>query len=55
MPTWRDWIAKEVNFLGKKEDFINTHYIKTYNTLINKDKLISYIQKKSAHSAQYRL
>lgn len=45
MPTWRDWIAKEVNFLGKKEDFINTNYFKTYNSLINNDKLISYIEK----------
>lgn len=45
MPTWRDWLAKDVNFLGKSEDFINTNYFKKFNSLINNEKLIDYIEK----------
>lgn len=45
MPTWREWLAKDVNILGKKEKFTNTNYFKRYNSLINNEKLIEYIEK----------
>ena len=46
MPTWRSWLARETNFIGKnKEKFENTVYFKTLNSLINNKKLINFLEK----------
>ncbi len=45
MPTWRNWIGREVNALNKSIEFTETLYFKTYFSLINNKKLISYLEK----------
>lgn len=47
MPTWRNWLARETNFLyNQKEEFTDTIYFKTYNSLINNEQLIKYLEEK---------
>lgn len=45
MPTWRNWLARETNFISKnKEKFEDTLYYKTYNNLLNNEVLIKYLE-----------
>lgn len=45
MPTWREWIGMETNFLNQSENFLESLYFKTYSSLIKNKKLIRYIEK----------
>lgn len=48
MPTWRNWLARETNILNnEKENFTDTLYFKTYNSLINNEQLINYLEEKN--------
>lgn len=47
MPTWREWLGTETNSLNKQEDFIETLYYKTYQSLINNTRLIEYLKKEN--------
>lgn len=44
MPTWRNWLGRDVNFLGKIEDFTKTQYFKEWNGLLNNESFINYIE-----------
>ena len=44
MPTWRNWIGRETNALGKKEVFTDTEYYKNWNGLLNDPEFISFIE-----------
>lgn len=44
MPTWRSWLGRETNALNEKENFEDTLYFKTYNSLINNKELIQYLE-----------
>ena len=44
MPTWRNWLGREVNFLSSIENFKDTDYYKKWNNLLNDDDFISYIE-----------
>lgn len=45
MPTWREWLGMETNFLNQSENFVESLYFKTYSSLIKNKKLIRYIEK----------
>lgn len=45
MPTWRNYLGRDTNFLGEKIDFLKTDYYKFWNGLINDKELIKYIEK----------
>lgn len=46
MPTWRNWLGREVNFLSKKEDFKQSTYYQKYMSLINNKILINALEEK---------
>ena len=45
MPTWRNWLGRDINSLGEKQDFTETEYYKRFNNLINNKKLIDFLEK----------
>lgn len=45
MPTWRNWLGRETNFLGDKIEFQKTDFYKYWNELLSNKKLINYIEK----------
>lgn len=45
MPTWRNWLGRDVNLIGEKNNFFDTDFYKKYYELINDDKFINYIEK----------
>ena len=45
MPTWRNWLGRDTNFLKKTENFQNTEYFERYNSLINNKEFIEFIEK----------
>lgn len=45
MPTWRNWLGRDTNSLHKDEIFKNTEYFKRWNSLINNENLINFIEK----------
>lgn len=45
MPTWRSWLARTTNSLGKKYIFEETKYYKKWNELLNDEKFVRYIEK----------
>lgn len=45
MPTWRTSLGREKNILSKKENFIDSVYFKSWNSLLNDKKLLNYINK----------
>lgn len=47
IPTWRRWLGREKNLLGKEEDFSKSEYYKRWNSLINNDKFIKFIEGKN--------
>lgn len=45
MPTWRNWLGRETNMLdGKKIDFTDTKYCKSWSSFFNNEKLVKYIE-----------
>lgn len=45
MPTWRNWLGRETNMLnGKKTNFTDTKYCKSWSSFFNNEKLIKYIE-----------
>lgn len=47
MPTWRNWLGRETNPLGKKEKFEKTEYFKNWNGLLTDKRFINYIEKEA--------
>ena len=45
MPTWRNWLGREVNHLTEQEKFTDTSYYKNWNDFLNNDSFIKYIEK----------
>lgn len=45
MPTWRNWLGRELNSLNKPIEFQETTYFKKWNSLLNNKTLIEYIEK----------
>ncbi|MBP3766509.1 MAG: CDP-glycerol glycerophosphotransferase family protein [Bacilli bacterium] len=45
MPTWRNWLGRDTNSLVKNEEFIKTKYYKKWNSLLNNETLIKYVEK----------
>ena len=45
MPTWRNWLGRELNNLQKGINFKETNYFKYWNGLLNDDNFIKYIEK----------
>ncbi len=44
MPTWRDWLGRDMNKLSSKEAFLESEYYNTYQTLINNEMLIKILE-----------
>lgn len=44
MPTWRSWLGREVNALGKSESFTESEYYLTYQSLLSNKKFIAYVE-----------
>ena len=45
MPTWREWLGRETNLMGKKVIFKETDFYKNWNDFLNDDKFIEFIEK----------
>jgi len=45
MPTWRNWLGRDLNSLNKTEEFTETNYFKSWNSLLNNKNLIDFIEK----------
>ncbi len=45
MPTWRNWLGREVNSLNKVTQFEDSSYYQNWNRLINDQELITYLEK----------
>ncbi|MBO6195204.1 MAG: CDP-glycerol glycerophosphotransferase family protein [Bacilli bacterium] len=44
MPTWRNWLGRETNSLGKKIEFKETTFYKNWNELLNDKEFVNYIE-----------
>ncbi len=44
MPTWRNWLGRDVNKLSKKVDFRNTEYYKYWNGFLNNNEFKKIIE-----------
>lgn len=44
MPTWRRWIGRESNILGRKKPFTESCYYKKWSHLLNNKEFINYIE-----------
>lgn len=53
MPTWRNWLGREVNFLSSIEDFNNTEYYKQWNGLLNNKDFVEYIEQEDLNVKFY--
>lgn len=53
MPTWRNWLGREMNNLGKKEKFDDTLFYKSWNSLLQNKKLLNFIEKNSLYVLFY--
>ena len=47
MPTWRNWLGRQTNFLNQKEEFIQSEYFKKWSSLLNNKELIQYIEEEN--------
>lgn len=45
MPTWRNWLGRDFNKLNRINSFKETEYYKKWNSLINNENLINFIEK----------
>lgn len=43
MPTWRNWLGRETNSLGKQQDFTTTDFYKNWNELLSNERFRKYI------------
>lgn len=44
MPTWRNWLGREMNSLGEQFNFLDTDYFKNWNGLLTNQEFIKYIE-----------
>jgi len=44
MPTWRNWLGRQLNSLNKEIEFSETEYFKHWNGILNNKELIDYIE-----------
>ena len=44
MPTWRNWLGREKNHLSNQIDFYNTNFYMSWNSLLNNQRFINYIE-----------
>lgn len=44
IPTWRNWLGRETNFMGEKVDFQLTNYYLSWNELLNNQELINFLE-----------
>lgn len=44
MPTWRNWLGREMNSFGQQFSFLNTDYFKNWNGLLTDSEFIKYIE-----------
>lgn len=44
IPTWRRWLGREKNILGKEENFDDTKYYKSWIGLLNNNEFLKYIE-----------
>lgn len=44
MPTWRNWLGRDLNKFSQKEDFFDTDYYKYWNGFINNENLLKFIE-----------
>lgn len=44
MPTWRNWLGREMNSFGQQFNFLNTDYFKNWNGLLTDSEFIKYIE-----------
>ena len=44
MPTWRNWLGRDTNILGKKTIFEETDFYKNWSEFLNKEEFIDYIE-----------
>ncbi len=54
MPTWRDWLGRDTNFLGKKYEFNNTNYYKNWQSFLNNKQLIKFIEENNIELLFYQ-
>ena len=54
MPTWRDWLGRDTNFLGKKYEFKKTNYYKKWQSLLNNKQLIKFIEENNIELLFYQ-
>ena len=54
MPTWRDWLGRDTNFLGKKYDFKKTNYYKSWQSLLNNKQLNKFIEENNIELLFYQ-
>ena len=47
MPSWRNWLGRETNNLGKKIIFKNTDYYKNWESFLNNKEFIKFIEKEN--------
>lgn len=45
MPTWREWLGRETNIMGKKANFEQTSFYNCWNSFLNDNKFIKYVEK----------
>lgn len=54
MPTWRNWLGREVNALHKNDsDFKESQYFKSWNSLINSEEFINWLDKNDMTAVFY--
>lgn len=53
MPTWRNWLGRELNSLEHKINFKNTSYFTNWNSLINNDEFNTYLKENDITAVFY--
>lgn len=44
MPTWRNWLGREVNSLSKENDFLTTDFFNYWNSFLTSKELIDFLE-----------
>ena len=44
MPTWRNWLGRDLNSISKSEEFNQTEYFKKWNSFLENEELNEYIK-----------
>lgn len=53
IPTWRNWLVKEIKKYQKPEEFKNTNYFKNWQLLLENEQLINFLEKNSIDAYFY--